>query len=99
MLYYFSCLDGKLKMVIQGLDTPNLFDEDTQKDRRATIANYFVGHINTHSSYIYKFIVCEFLNLVNIVGQVRINILKVCISILIWAHRLLTCNVIYFFIP
>ena len=76
MLYYFSCLDGKLKMVIQGLDTPNLFDEDTQKDRRATIANYFVGHINTHSSYIYKFIVCEFLNLVNIVGQVRNDILK-----------------------
>ena len=63
-------------MVIQGLDTPNLFDEDTQKDRRATIANYFVGHINTHSSYIYKFIVCEFLNLVNIVGQVRNDILK-----------------------
>ena len=79
MLYYFSCLDGKLKMVIQGLDTPNLtegYDEDTEKDRRATIANYFVGHINTHSSYIYKFIVCEFLNLVNIVGQVRNDILK-----------------------
>lgn len=65
-----ACEHGKLKMVIQGLDTPNLFDEDTQKDRRATIANYFVGHINTHSSYIYKFIVCEFLNLVNIVGQI-----------------------------
>ena len=94
MLYYFSYLDGKLKMVIQGLDTPNLFDEDTQKDRRATIANYFVGHINTHSSYIYKFIVCEFLNLVNIVGQVRNDILKgykhINTYASIWPHHLLT---------
>ena len=59
-------------MVIQGLDEPVLNEEDvdTEKDRRSTIANYFTGHLNTHSSYIYKFIFCEFLNLVNIVGQV-----------------------------
>ena len=57
-------------MVIQGLDEPSLNEEDTQKDRRATIVNYFTGHLNTHSMYIYRFVFCEFLNLVNIVGQV-----------------------------
>jgi len=71
--YLWKCCEhGKLKMVIQGLDEPVLNEEDvdTEKDRRSTIANYFTGHLNTHSSYIYKFIFCEFLNLVNIVGQV-----------------------------
>jgi len=65
-----ACEQGKLKMVIQGLDEPSLNEEDTQKDRRATIVNYFTGHLNTHSMYIYRFVFCEFLNLVNIVGQV-----------------------------
>ena len=62
--------EGKLKMVIQGLDEASLNEEDTQKDRRATIVNYFTGHLNTHTTYIARFVFCEFLNLVNIVGQV-----------------------------
>ena len=61
-------------MVIQGLDEPSLNDEDTQKDRRATIVSYFTGHLNTHTSYIARFVFCEFLNLVNIVGQVSLVI-------------------------
>ena len=61
-------------MVIQGLDEPSLNDEDTQKDRRATIVSYFTGHLNTHTNYIARFVFCEFLNLVNIVGQVSLII-------------------------
>ena len=61
-------------MVIQGLDEPSLNDEDTQKDRRATIVSYFTGHLNTHTNYIARFVFCEFLNLVNIVGQVSLVI-------------------------
>ena len=61
-------------MVIQGLDVPSLNDEDTQKDRRATIVSYFTGHLNTHTNYIARFVFCEFLNLVNIVGQVSLVI-------------------------
>ena len=61
-------------MVIQGLDEPSLNEEDTQKDRRATIVSYFTGHLNTHTNYIARFVFCEFLNLVNIVGQVSLVI-------------------------
>ena len=58
-------------MVIQGLDQPTLNDEDTKNDRRTTVVNYFIGNIRTHNTYVFKFVFCEFLNLVNIVFQVK----------------------------
>ena len=58
-------------MVIQDLDKPMTGDDlEAVKERRANVVNYFIGHIKTHNLYVFKFIFCEFLNLVNIVGQV-----------------------------
>ena len=44
-------------------------DAESTKGKRHVIANYITRNVKTHNLYVYKFIFCEFLNLVNIVGQ------------------------------
>ena len=44
-------------------------DAESTKGKRKVIANYITRNVKTHNLYVYKFIFCEFLNLVNIVGQ------------------------------
>ena len=61
-----------MKLIIQGLDQPTLADPETMKDRRTLIVKYFTSHLRTHNSYIAKFVFCEVLNLVNILGQVKL---------------------------
>ena len=61
---------GKLSLIIQGMDQPTLADPETMKDRRTLVVNYFTGHLRTHNSYVFKFVFCEVLNLVNILTQV-----------------------------
>eukprot|EP00092_Neocalanus_flemingeri_P035835 GFUD01039015.1.p1 GENE.GFUD01039015.1~~GFUD01039015.1.p1 ORF type:complete len:398 (-),score=70.77 GFUD01039015.1:273-1466(-) len=61
---------GKLSLLLQNLDENTLDTEpETTKDRRSVIVNYVLRNIRTHNLYVYKFIFCEFLNLVNIIGQ------------------------------
>lgn len=61
---------GKLSMLLQNLDQRTLEnDPDHTKDKRNVIVNYIVRNLRTHNFYVYKFIFCEFLNLVNIIGQ------------------------------
>jgi len=61
---------GKLSLLIQNLDERTLDTEpETTKERRSVIVNYVLRNIRTHNLYVYKFIFCEFLNLVNIIGQ------------------------------
>ena len=60
-------------MLIQGMDQPTLADPDTMKDRRTLVVNYFTGHLRTHNQYVFKFIFCEVLNLINSLTQVRIR--------------------------
>lgn len=72
--YHWFFSGGKLKLIIQGLDQPTLADPETMKDRRTLIVKYFTSHLRTHNSYIAKFVFCEVLNLVNILGQVELLI-------------------------
>lgn len=61
---------GKLSMLLQGLDERTLEgDVDGTKTKRSIIVNYVAKTVRTHNLYVYKFIFCEFLNLVNIIGQ------------------------------
>lgn len=61
---------GKLSMLLNGLDTQTLsYDSESTKDRRSVVVNYVMRNLRTHNFYVYKFIFCEFLNLVNIIGQ------------------------------
>ena len=59
-----------MSLVIQGLDQPTLADPETMKDRRTLVVNYFTGHLRTHNSYVFKFVLCEVLNLVNVLMQI-----------------------------
>ena len=61
---------GKISLLIQNLDENTLDTEpETTKERRAIIFNYVLRNMRTHNLYAYKVIFCEFLNLINIIGQ------------------------------
>jgi len=61
---------GKLAMLLQGLDQQTMDgDEEGTRCRRTKVVNYMARNLRTHNLYVYKFILCEFLNLVNIVWQ------------------------------
>ena len=62
---------GKLNLISQGLNKEYIekpSDLDGQKD---LLVKYFKRTIHHHNSYVFKFVFCELLNLVNILVQVR----------------------------
>ena len=63
---------GKLTMLVQDMNNKNILDGIEQYNaRRQSVVDYILRTFRTHNSYIYKFIFCEVLNLVNILFQVR----------------------------
>ena len=61
---------GLLKLLLQDFSAVSIeTDAESTKGKRHVIANYVTRNLRTHNVYVYKFIFCEFLNLVNIVGQ------------------------------
>ena len=57
-------------MLLQDLYTKTLdTGEESTKERRGVIVSYILRNLKTHNVYVYKFIFCEFLNLVNVIGQ------------------------------
>jgi len=61
---------GKLKMLSQDMNEP-ITDKDVKNDRKEVLVEYFTN-INRHNNdyYAYRFFMCEFLNLVNVIGQI-----------------------------
>jgi hypothetical protein len=57
-------------MMIQDLDQEDLNDPATKKDRRMETVNFFVRTLGSHNFYVYKYIMCEVLNLINIFVQI-----------------------------
>jgi len=64
-----SAEGGKIKMMIQDLNETNLDDPDTKKDRRTATVQYFVRTKGSHNLYVLKYVFCEMLNFVNVIGQ------------------------------
>lgn len=60
---------GKIKMLVAQLNTP-IVDEEVKKSRVEMMVKYFSINLNTHNQYAIKFIICEALNFVNVVGQI-----------------------------
>jgi len=60
---------GKLKLLVQGLNVP-IVDEETKRDRKEVLVNYFNDRRNNHDFYAFRFFFCELLNLINVVGQI-----------------------------
>ena len=66
------CEGGKLSMLMQGMNGAML-DTGSEKfeTERKKFIDYFLRTFHTHSSYVYKFVFCEVLNLVNVLFQVH----------------------------
>eukprot|EP00095_Tigriopus_kingsejongensis_P005712 maker-scaffold459_size165548-snap-gene-0.21 protein:Tk05712 transcript:maker-scaffold459_size165548-snap-gene-0.21-mRNA-1 annotation:"innexin inx2" len=60
---------GKVKMLVQEMNVP-IVDADTKKDRIKLLVDYFSYNRNNHEFYALKFFLCEFLNFVNVFGQI-----------------------------
>ena len=60
---------GKCKMLVQDMNVP-IVEPDTKKDRIELLVDYFAWNRNNHVFYSYKFYFCEFLNFINIFGQI-----------------------------
>ena len=60
---------GKIQNIIAGLNQLILIKDDrTEKER--ILANYVVESLHTHNFWALKMLLIEFLNLLNVVGQV-----------------------------
>ena len=44
-------------------------DGDIKEDRKKVLVDYFVDDRHNHNGYALRFFFCEFLNLVNVIGQ------------------------------
>ncbi len=64
-------------MLIQDLDCQVLDNTDQYKSRRQAIVQYVLRTFRSHNPYIYKFLLCEILNLVNVLFQVYTDIRKI----------------------
>ena len=69
--YLWKVWEGKkISLLIQGLDGPTLdTGKEATEQKRGVIVNYFYKNNRTHNLYVAKFVFCEFLNLVNMIGQ------------------------------
>ena len=69
--YLWKVWEGKkISLLVQGLDSPTLETrKEKTEEKREVIVNYFFKNNKTHNLYVSKFVFCEFLNLVNIIGQ------------------------------
>ena len=68
MYNYF--LGGKIGMLVENLDSLGLQDPDSKRERREASVNYFVRALHSHNLYVAKYIICEILNLVNVLCQI-----------------------------
>lgn len=55
-------------MLVQDLNVP-IVDADQKEDRKKVLVDYFIEDRHGHDWYAYRFFLCEFLNLFNVVGQ------------------------------
>ena len=66
--------NNKVKYVIQGLNFWTPRDETSSRSRREQqLADYLFKHIKDHNLWAFHFFLCEFLNVVNVCGQILLT--------------------------
>ena len=60
---------GKIKSLMADLNFI-IIDEETKNKRKKILVDYFVNNLHDHNFYAFKFFFCEFLNLINVIGQI-----------------------------
>lgn len=61
--------NGRIKMLSTNLNVPILNNKD-RKERQSAVANYLFENLHHHNIYLFRFILCELLNLMNIIAQI-----------------------------
>ena len=76
MMCYFPHLvwkileGGRIKLLLQDFSPRTIqTDEESNRSGRHLIVRYLLNNMRTHNIYATKFVVCEFLNLVNVCFQ------------------------------
>lgn len=60
---------GHMKMLAVEFTSPVLSEDDIENNM-IPLVEYFCKTLHSHNAYAYKYFTCEFLNLVNVVGQI-----------------------------
>lgn len=83
---------GKIKMLVTELESP-IVDEGAKTQRKDLLVSYFALNYHKNNWYAVKYFVCEFLNFVNVIGQIYFTDRWVrgllhlgCISFLFYCH-------------
>lgn len=63
---------GRVERLVCELYRP-IVSQDIKQQRIAMAVEYFSRYFHLHNLYIYQFITCEILNLVNVVGQIYLT--------------------------
>ena len=66
-LFHFL-IEWSIINLVLDMNVP-IVDGDQKADRKKVLVDYFVEHRDGHDFYAFKFFFCEFLNLVNGIGQ------------------------------
>ncbi|KAG8237843.1 hypothetical protein J437_LFUL002452 [Ladona fulva] len=60
---------GRIKMLVLDLNCP-VVSEECKKDRKELLVEYFSANLHAQNFYAIRFFICEFLNFINVVGQI-----------------------------
>ena len=63
----------KESLLLTGLDATWMEKPGDLDGKKDMLVKYFHRTLRTHNSYVFKFVFCEILNLVNILAQVKID--------------------------
>lgn len=61
--------NGRIKMLSNNLNLPVL-DTEYRRERKTAVINYLYENLHHHNVYLFRFIFCELLNLMNIIAQI-----------------------------
>uniref|UniRef100_U5EUV3 Innexin n=1 Tax=Corethrella appendiculata TaxID=1370023 RepID=U5EUV3_9DIPT len=60
---------GRIKMLVLDLNMP-VVNEQCKEERKKILVEYFRENLHRHNFYAIRFFICEFLNLINVFGQI-----------------------------
>jgi len=68
--FWKSSEGGRLNLLVEGMCGPEMAIRKSKRaERIAVIVNYFKDYRGSHFTYFLRFLMCEVLNMVNVVGQ------------------------------
>lgn len=60
---------GRIKMLSVNLNLP-ILEAEYRRERKSAVINYLYENLHHHNVYLFRFVFCELLNLMNIVAQI-----------------------------